>query len=442
VLADAEISAISTVLRRVFARRVFSDHDLDELVQETLTRIVKSEPGLAGEELVAYAIVTARNTLIAAGRRRRDHPRALADDDLLAMEDPAALAVGSFEGDALRQALASLPEHDRQMLVDHVVEGRTTDDLAAGAGTTAGAIAARLARARARARVDYVVALRNVSLPTERCHDVLVSLSSGLRRRQVEVSAADHLLSCTTCAELAPPVVERRRSLAALVPVLGLPAALGRLRRALASRPVVGVGVATGAVVAVVAGTAGVAGIALRDAEQGEDASAAARSTSMATATTAGPAPPPTAPTASNPATTSPVTEPSPPSPAPGASPPGASGTCQLVDGTGALADPGALSGLIGGTVTLRTATVTSAPGTAGFWTQCGSSQIWIQVIGLPLGAPPVIAGHQVGVVGVVVPHGTGYAAAVGVTAAEGAGDLDAVGVHVEAPADSLRVTG
>ena len=91
----------------------------------------------------------------------------------------------------------------------------TTETLAAEGGTSKGAVAMRLARARAGLRVEFVVAFRRVDLPTSRCRPVLLALSAGDRRRQHELGAAAHLLRCSTCAELARPVTERRRGIAA-----------------------------------------------------------------------------------------------------------------------------------------------------------------------------------------------------------------------------------
>jgi DNA-directed RNA polymerase specialized sigma24 family protein len=43
-LTDVEVSSVSEVLRRVFARRVSDEHELDDLVQETLVRILHARP--------------------------------------------------------------------------------------------------------------------------------------------------------------------------------------------------------------------------------------------------------------------------------------------------------------------------------------------------------------------------------------------------------------
>jgi hypothetical protein len=68
---------------------------------------------------------------------------------------------------------------------------------------TSGAIAMRLARARATLRLEFLLAVRRVELPTDRCRLVLLALSAGDRRRQPKLDAAGHLDTCPTCAALA-----------------------------------------------------------------------------------------------------------------------------------------------------------------------------------------------------------------------------------------------
>ena len=78
-----------------------------------------------------------------------------------------------------------------------------------GVGTTSGAVAAQLKRARARLRVEYLLALEQVEPPTDRCRAVLLALSGADRRRQREVDAAQHLLECELCARLSEPLLGR-----------------------------------------------------------------------------------------------------------------------------------------------------------------------------------------------------------------------------------------
>src|SRR5690606_14511414 len=91
----------------------------------------------------------------------------------------------------------------------HEVAGEDTRSLGQEVGATAGAVAAQLKRARARLRVEYLLALEQVDPPTDRCRVVLAALSGGDRRRQQEVDTAGHLLGCAVCTRLSEPLLGR-----------------------------------------------------------------------------------------------------------------------------------------------------------------------------------------------------------------------------------------
>jgi anti-sigma regulatory factor (Ser/Thr protein kinase) len=139
--------------------------------------------------------------------RRHQHrvvdlrPPEAPDEDLLAEEDRTAMA----------EALTRLSDRERTTLLAHEVSGQDTSSLAAELGSTAGAVAAQLNRARARLRVEYLLALDHVEPPTERCRPVLLAISGGDRRRQREVDAARHLLECALCGRLSEPLMSRGR---------------------------------------------------------------------------------------------------------------------------------------------------------------------------------------------------------------------------------------
>lgn len=201
------------MVRRIVAARVPDRATVEDLVQETLVRVLAAaarvEPGM----LEPYAIATARNLVASLwrdeDRRRRNQHRIVdlrdseaADEGLLAREEQAAVA----------QALTRLTDRERETLLAHEVSGQDTRSLALEAGSTAGAVAAQLNRTRARMRVEYLLALEGIEPPTDRCRSVLLAVSGGDRRRQREVEAARHLLECDLCARLSQPLVERGRS--------------------------------------------------------------------------------------------------------------------------------------------------------------------------------------------------------------------------------------
>lgn len=151
---------------------------------------------------------------------------------------------------ALNSALDGLGPVEREALVSHS-DGVSTAEIAERESTTPGAVAARLARSRARLRVDYVLALRKVTPPTPRCRPVLLAVSASDIRRQRALDTAGHLAGCASCAELIPPLAQRRSFLAgvAVAPLALLGAAGGRIVRVSqhpAARASAAVGVAGG----------------------------------------------------------------------------------------------------------------------------------------------------------------------------------------------------
>jgi RNA polymerase sigma factor (sigma-70 family) len=208
----ARFAELIPLVRRIVAARVSDPATADDLVQETLARVIAAagrvEPGM----LEPYAIVTSRNVVAShwrdRGRQQRNQHRVVdlrrpdaPDDALLAREEQGAVA----------EALTRLSDRERETLLAHEVSGRDTRSLAEELGSTAGAVAAQLNRTRARLRVEYLLAVERLEPPTERCRPVLLAISSADRRRQREVDAARHLLECDLCARLSEPLLGRGR---------------------------------------------------------------------------------------------------------------------------------------------------------------------------------------------------------------------------------------
>jgi len=205
-----EVSALIPIVRRVVFSRVADRTVADDLVQETLVRVLAAAERVGDGMLESYAIATARNVVASMWRlqdrtRRNQHrvvdlrpPRA-PDEDLLEREEQTAVV----------RAMARLSERERELLLAHEVSGRDTRTLAEEAGSSAGAVAAQLNRTRARLRVEYLLEVEGTEPPTDRCRPVLLALSSGDRRRQREVDADRHVLECGLCARLSGPLLER-----------------------------------------------------------------------------------------------------------------------------------------------------------------------------------------------------------------------------------------
>lgn len=401
--SDAALVALIEPIRRVAAARGADAHMVDDVVQETLLRMMTRRSGLEDDALLPYALVTARNLVATAGRdadRSRRHAHRLVD--LREPERPEDVAVREEEERALTAALAELSPEEREILIRHEVAGEDTASVAARSGGTSGGVAARLARTRAKLRVDFLLQLRQVELPTARCRPVLLALSAGDRRRQRSLGAGRHLLTCGTCTALSPPLLERRRGLAGLLPWLSAAGLANLLRYFLHSRK------AQVASASVVIGTAAVVGVA------------AARQPAN---------PPPSPPSATT--ANAPVVK--------AATPPGLT-----VSGRRLLPLPGGrLTPYVGSTVSAVGVPVLAVDADEGFWIGTSAAdRVWVQLQLHRGGESPdnVKAGDRVNFRGVVVANAPAFARTAGVTAAEGASQLTAQGAHIAVNGEVLRL--
>lgn len=370
-----DIAVVEPVVRRVVAARVADPQLVDDLVQETLTRVLEARRSMEGGALMAYAIVSAKNLVVSEGRTkdRREllGPRLV---DLSQPQRPEDAAEADEERRAVRQALRRLSPAERTILVSREVEGKDNAWLARDLQATPGAISLRLFRARAKLRVEYLLALGRVQPPTPDCRPVLLALSAGDRRRQHDLDAGGHLLSCDSCAALSQDLVERRRPLPAAWPLLPL-AGLGRwlrsrLRQAPTRATTVGVTVAGAA-------------LAVFLVARPEDPAACG-------------------------------------------------GTLSVNGDSIALSDADRLGQMAGGRVEGDNLPVQSVPANEGFWLGCADGRLWVQLTGVGESPERVIAGQRLGFTGTAVPHPDLFSDSIGVDQSEGAAQLDQQRVHVE----------
>lgn len=204
------VAELLPMLRRIVTARIGQHPAAEDLVQETLVRVLAARERIEPGMLEPYAITTVRN-LMATMWRQQD--RELRNQHRV--HDPGEperaddLVVASEESAAMARAVQRLDEKERRILLAHEVDGEATGSLAEGADSTAGAIAAQLKRTRARLRVEYLLALEQAEPPSDRCRPVLLALSAADRRRQREVDAPGHLLECALCARLSEPLLDR-----------------------------------------------------------------------------------------------------------------------------------------------------------------------------------------------------------------------------------------
>jgi len=253
-----QVCELAPLVRRVIRHRVADPATAEDLTQETLERLVVAARRLDRSALVPYALVSARNVVRGWARRQeREQRHGHRMLDSRQGEDPEERALQDEERRAVAAALQRLPPAERQPLIAHDVEGVETAALAGRLGTTPAAMAVRLSRSRARLRVEYLLALRRVELPTTSCKRVLLAISAGDTRQQRTSGAGEHLVACAECAALSEPLVHRRRPLAALWPFLGLDHLARWLRRTARQHPaptaVAGLSVGVVAALAIVA---------------------------------------------------------------------------------------------------------------------------------------------------------------------------------------------
>ena len=372
VVTAEEVWAVRPVLRRVVAGRVRDEVAVDDLVQDAVEHLLGARARLVPEMVVPYGVVTARN-LAASYRRRADQAVALQPQllDLREPEEPDDAVLRGEEYAAMSAALAQLPDAERALVWAHEVDGTPIGELA-GEGARAGTVRGRLARSRAKLRVEYVLALRGVELPSQDCRPALLVLAGSDRGRQASVATGRHLLSCEVCSSLSQPLIEGRRSMAVLLPMVALRHALNAVRAHPAT-----------AAIGTAATAAAVAGLVV--ASHGSRPPAAVSA-------------PPVASTPSS--TTVPTTSSAVPTLA--------------VDGQPLPAGNQSLADLVGRSVTARGAAVESVVTHNGFWVGSdGSHRVWVQLVG-PLRPLQVTVGEHVSFVAPLVGQDPGYPAAAG----------------------------
>src|SRR5215218_1865974 len=397
-----DILELEPLLRRVVGARVRDPDTVDDLVQEALARVIAVRGRLDDEAVTPYAIVTARNLVTSLTREqergRRHQPRLV---DLSEPERPEDAALRQEEAAAVEAALAELPDHEREAVVAHEVEGVDTATLAEARRSTPGAVGVQLARTRARLRLDYLLALRRVELPTPRCRPVLLALSAGDRRRQLVLDAGGHLMQCPTCASLSRPLVERRRSIAVLLPLLALWWLWRRLQAWVRRRPVLA---------SLTASAVAVTGLVVVPPLVERDQA---------------PRPAPTTTTVPPGAAARPA--------APGGG--GGSGVRLVVPGRSLLPVPGreVLARHAGQRVRGEHVPARGVYADEGFWVGTSDGdQLWVQLIGRGESPFRVRAGQRASFTGRLVPNPPGFAERVGMVPEEGAALAGRQGHHIE----------
>ena len=386
----ADVVDLAAMVRRVLGARLSDPNDVEDLAQETLARVIEARPRIAEDGLAAYAVVTARNLANSLGReetRHRRHAHRLID--LRTPSQPEEETLRREESAAVSAALEKLSPRERSAVIGHEVGGRDTATLGREFGSTPGAVAVQLARARAKLRVDYLLALRKVAPPTPLCRPVLVALSAGDRRRQAALDTADHLLHCEYCAALSEPLLQKRRPVALLFPL----SLLHRLNEYWQLQTL-----QTQVATAATGGALAVASVALgANIMSGGNAQQPPPQGMKGRLTTSGKV----LPTAAS-----------------------------------------RLETHVGKRVTAHAMTVDSVPSDEGFWLGSKEARVFVHVI-LPVSMESPVrieAGERVTLTGTLKRHEPRFARRHGVTQAEGAAELRRSPQHIVAPLNEIRV--
>ena len=139
-------------LMAFFRRRVRNPVDAEDLTQETLLRLLRTEQG--GERADAYVFQVAQNLLIDRARRDRVrdlHRQSVQGDPDAALDpiDPSRIAEGRSEIAAFMTALDSLPERTRTIFILYRLENMSQDAIGQSVGISASAVKQQVAKAMA-----------------------------------------------------------------------------------------------------------------------------------------------------------------------------------------------------------------------------------------------------------------------------------------------------
>jgi RNA polymerase sigma factor (sigma-70 family) len=388
-----EVIAVEPVVRRVVAARTANPSDVDDLVQDCLERLLVARERLAPEAVLPYAVVVARNLVTSHAKTAMRHaaaaPRIL---DATEPERPGDALLAGETRNAMMAALARLSDEERHDVLAYYNGGLPDGE----AAESRGAMRVRMARTRAKLRLEYLLAFRRAELPTPACRSVLLAISAGDTRRQRESQAGQHLLDCETCAALSDPLDRRSLALTAIAIPGGLAAWAARSARA---HPVQATAVTAGTAAAVVAA-------------------------SLILAPSAAPAP--AARVVVSSATASPAAGPQ---------------ISNLSVAGHAVSDADAgrsLRALAGHPANASGATVVTAVTRNGFWIGSARGQVWVQLTG-PLRPLRIRAGDRVWFSGHVVGDSAAYAAQAGLAGGDAA-RLARQGAHVVVATTKITV--
>ena len=392
-----DVVAIEPVIRRVVAARVANPSDIDDLVQDCLERLLGAHDRLAPETVLPYGIVTARNMVTShmrtAARRATAAPLIA---DLREPDRPEDGLLADEAHTAMETALNQLSAQERADILAYYDAVPATNS---GAVEASGALRVRMARIRAKLRLEYLLAFRHAELPSEQCHRVLLAVSAGDTRRQRQLQAGQHLLHCPACATLSEPLSKRSAALTAFTVPVALLARLAAKARAHPAQ--------AGASAA--AGTAAVAAAVIVGSGMLSASPAPVR-----------PHPPATAVSTLRPSPSPPAT------------------IARLSIGGQVVTATRQVRAMVGSHADAAGVTVQSTVTHNGFWIGSPALRMWVQLEG-PLRPLHIVAGDHLRFTGTVAANGSTYPAGAGVTGPD-ATLLQRQGAHIDVNTTNVQV--
>lgn len=138
-------------LRAFVRRRVRTEHDADDVVQDVLTKLIAHDAAVQNESIYAWLFTTARHAIIDRARKQRnDEP--LPGDETIASEIAEDVSTTTELARCMEPMLASLDADDRALLQRVDMLGESQADIAREMGLSMSGLKSRVQRARGRLR--------------------------------------------------------------------------------------------------------------------------------------------------------------------------------------------------------------------------------------------------------------------------------------------------
>ena len=144
------------------------EHDAQDVVQEASLRALRYFDGYSGGDARAWLLAIVRNCSLTWRKRRRVDDRTVPFEDAAPIltsdaDAPDAIVVHASEQARVQQAIESLPDEFREVIVLREVQDLSYREIGDVVGVPIGTVMSRLARARKRLAVLLQIDAREAS---------------------------------------------------------------------------------------------------------------------------------------------------------------------------------------------------------------------------------------------------------------------------------------